>query len=199
MLERMYRVSTVHYYARCVSAGSCRRNSSPLIPVTSLAKLHHCKSQTKASLHIMPESTAHLQHLVAHYLANNYPTVLQPFLDAVRISSPDLSNPPQPDLRTLVSDFMSHKLAEEMRSVALEDAEMTLANDGDWRGWRIEDMTKVQMPETVRLAGVRRTLEGISAANLLTVEVVTVPKREFDTATAASAEESVAGNELTER
>ena len=77
-----------------------------------------------------------------------------------------------------------------MRAATLEDAEMTLANDGDWRGWKIVDMTKVLMPERVRMAGVRRTLEGISAANLLTVEVVKIPKREFDTATATSAEDS---------
>jgi len=46
---------------------------------------------------------------------------------------------------------------------------------------------KVELPAEVKLGGVRRTLEGISAANLLTVGVQKVPKRIFDTSSAGYA------------
>ena len=135
----------------------------------------------------MPSSTPHLQTLVSHYLAANYPAVLEPFLHAAQISPPNTASPPSLDLRTLVQDYLSHRLAEEMRSVAMDDREAApeLARDGSWWGWRLRDMMEVEMTREERLSGVTRTVEGISASNLLTVGVARVPKREFDTGSAA--------------
>ncbi len=131
----------------------------------------------------MPASTPHLQHLIAYYLAEHYPSVLEPFLEAAQIPRPNVSSPPSPDLRTLLQDYISHRLVEQLSEVDLDDR-MEPAQDGSWRGWEPGDMMKVEMAQEVRLSGVRRTLEGISASNLLTVEVVRVPKREFNTACA---------------
>ena len=133
----------------------------------------------------MPSSTPHLQLLIAHYLATNYPAVLEPFLEAAQIPSPNLIAPPSPDLRTLVQDYVSHHLAQDMDTVSLEDGGVIPATDGSWRGWTLADMLKVEMPLDTRLNGLRRSLEGISASNLLTVHVGGVPKREFDTTSAS--------------
>jgi len=133
----------------------------------------------------MPTSTPHLQVLIAHYLASNYPAVLEPFLQAAQIPTPDVTSPPQPELRTLVQDYLSHRFAEDTGTLTLEDGEIAPADDGSWRNWKSGDMMKVEMHPDEGLVEVRRTLEGISASNLLTVDVRRVPRREFDTATAA--------------
>ncbi len=132
----------------------------------------------------MLSSTPLLQNLVAHYLATNYPSVLELFLTAAQIPPPSLYSPPSPDLRTLVQDFQSHRVAEDLGAVAIQD-EDTATQDGSWRGWKLGDVMKVEMHRDERLVEVRRTLEGISASNLLTVGVERVPKREFDTGSAA--------------
>lgn len=131
----------------------------------------------------MSKTNSHLQSLIAHYLAQNYPTVLQPFLSAANLTAPDLSNPPQPDLRTLISDWQSLKLAEELAAVQVEDVEQP-AQDGSWKGWKLDDMIKVEMHPSVRLNGLKRTLDNITATNLLTVQCGRLPKRVFDTSTA---------------
>ena len=136
------------------------------------------------SRNTMPSSTPHLQTLIAHYLATNYPVVLEPFLEAAQIPPPNLAAPPSPDLRTLVQDFLSHDLAQDMDTVSL-NGDVVPAQDGSWRGWKLTDMLKVEMPSDTRLSGLRRSLEGISASNLLTIHVGRVPKREFDTASAS--------------
>jgi hypothetical protein len=128
--------------------------------------------------------STNLQSLVAHYLAVNYPSVLQTFLDAAQIPQPDLARPPDPDLRTLVEDYASHQLAKQLESVQVSN-EIIPAQDGSWTGWKLKDMMELEMPEDVRLGGVIRSVEGISASNLLTVGVERIPKRTFDTTTAS--------------
>ncbi|KAK8853340.1 hypothetical protein IAR55_004044 [Kwoniella newhampshirensis] len=128
--------------------------------------------------------TNQIQNLIAHYLATNYPSVLEPFLQASHLPHPDPSQPPNPDLRTLVEDWASQQLVNNLDAVII-DEEMAPVDDGSWRGWTIKDVLRLQLKEDVKLTGVQRSFEGISAANLLTVGVAKVPKREFDTSTAS--------------
>jgi hypothetical protein len=134
----------------------------------------------------MSSSTPHLQTLIAHYLATNYPAVLPTFLSAAQIATPDLSRPPNPDLRTLVTDYASHHLAQQVAHMALvEDQVMEPSKDGSWRGWTLKNMIELEMDEGVRLGGLKRSIEGISASNLITVGAERIPKRVFDTASAS--------------
>ncbi|OCF34194.1 hypothetical protein I316_04144 [Kwoniella heveanensis BCC8398] len=134
-----------------------------------------------------------LQSLVAHYLSTNYPSVLPSFLEASHLPAPDPSNPPTPDLRTLVEDYLSSRLAEDLHNASLgqgdtemgADTDMGPANDGSWRGWTHKEMMKVTMDPRVKLEGVKRNIEGVSAMNLLTVGEAKLPKRVFDTSTAS--------------
>ncbi|KAK4689595.1 hypothetical protein P7C73_g497, partial [Tremellales sp. Uapishka_1] len=125
---------------------------------------------------------AHLQTLIAHYLALHYPTVVEPFIQAAHLPRPDLTNPPTPDLRTVVSDHLSQELASRLGDVTMQEDRI---NNGDWRGWDVREMVKVEMGEQVRLSGLHRTLDGVSASNLLAVQVVDVAKRVFDLTTAS--------------
>ena len=125
-------------------------------------------------------SSPHLQNLIAHYLAVNYPAVLEPFLHAARIPAPDPAHPPQPDLRTLVADWTAQQLAEDVSQLGVSTAAGSQAAPLTPR-----DLLKVTMPPQVELDGVVRSLEGLSAANLLTVQAARVPKREFDTSSAS--------------
>jgi WD40 repeat protein len=124
-----------------------------------------------------------LQNLVAYYLAVNYPTVLKPFIEAANIPSPDVTAPPNPDLRTLVSDWRSRQLMEDLQSVTLE--EPSRISNGSWKGWITKEMVQVEMPDAVHLNGVRRTLAGVTATNLLTVKTAMIPKRVFDLGSAS--------------
>ncbi|WVF67245.1 hypothetical protein IAT40_001993 [Kwoniella sp. CBS 6097] len=128
-----------------------------------------------------------LQRLVAHYLSTNYPSVLPSFLEASHLPSPDPSNPPNPDLRTLVEDYLSTQLVKDLNDANIDDGEVEMepTNDGSWRGWTHKEMMKVTMDPGVKLEGVKRNIEGVSAMNLLTVGEAKVPKRVFDTATAS--------------
>nr|XP_031861630.1 uncharacterized protein CI109_002860 [Kwoniella shandongensis]KAA5528702.1 hypothetical protein CI109_002860 [Kwoniella shandongensis] len=130
-------------------------------------------------------STNQIQSLIAHYLATNYPSVLEPFLQASHIPAPDPSQPPNPDLRTLVEDWASQQLVNNLDAVVIEDEEMAPVDDGSWRGWTTKDVMKLTLKEDVKLSGAKRSLEGISASNLLTVGQAKVPKREFVTSTAS--------------
>lgn len=122
----------------------------------------------------------HLKTLIAHYLAANYPTVLPSFIEAAHLPEPDPSDPPRPDLQSLVTEYYAQQASIDLSSTTLGDDDKVY--DGDsWKGWTAKEVMKIEMASEVRLGGVRRTLEGISAANLLTVGVVKVPRRTFDT------------------
>lgn len=123
-----------------------------------------------------------LPQLVAHYLAANYPAALGSFLDASGQTRPDPAHPPTPDLRTLVEDFVSAHLAREIGDVAIEDE--PLSADGTWRGWKSRDVVKLDLAQDVTLSSTTRSIQGVSAANLLTVDVRFLPKRHFDLASA---------------
>ena len=127
-------------------------------------------------------STPNLQTLIAHYLVENYPKALSAFLEAAHVPEPDTSNPPRPDLPSLVTEFYAIQASIDLSNVELDDHE--IAHDGSWKGWTAKQVMKVELPAEVKLGGVRRTLEGISAANLLTVGVQPVAKRVFDTSIA---------------
>lgn len=125
----------------------------------------------------MNMSTSSLHNLIAHYLAQNYPLALPPFLGATGIPPPDLTNPPVPDLPTLVADAVSAQLAQQLAATSLSagiDGEQTLA-----------ELVKAPLPPTATLGAVIRSVDDVSAANLLAVKVATLPRRTFDTATAS--------------
>lgn len=115
-----------------------------------------------------------LPTLIAHYLAVNHPTVLEPFVQAARIPYPDTARPPNPDLRTLVDDYLSKRLADELGEFSLAETDIITG----------KDIVKMELSPEVRLTGLKRSIEGISASNLLTVGVATLPRREFDTSSA---------------
>lgn len=121
---------------------------------------------------------ATLQTLIAHYLATTYPSALPSFLSATGEPAPDTAHPPQPDLRTLAQDYLSHQLAKQFEAVALEKAQ-----DGSWAGWTAKDVVAMKTEAKV-LKGGNRTVEGLSVGNLLGVQVRDVPVRWFDTASA---------------
>lgn len=123
----------------------------------------------------------HIQVLIAHYLAASYPSALPSFLEATGIPPPDPARPPNPDLRTLAQDYLSSQLAKETQTVQLEDK----ATDGSWRHWKGRDVAALQLHESTQLRKVIRTVDGISAANLLTCCVARIPRRTFDTANAS--------------
>jgi hypothetical protein len=120
--------------------------------------------------------------LVAHYLAANYPAALDSFLHASGQPAPDPSRPPHPDLRTLVEDYVSAHLAREIGDVAIHDE--PISADGSWRGWKSKDVIKLDLAQDVSLSRTTRSIQGITAANLLTVDVRHLPKRHFDLALA---------------
>jgi hypothetical protein len=127
-------------------------------------------------------STPNMQTLIAHYLAVNYPSVLPAFLEAAHVVEPDVTNPPRPDLKSLVTEYFAHQTSIDLSAITITEDEVS--HDGSWRGWTAKQVMKVELPAEVKLGGVKRTLEGISAANLLTVRVQKVPKRVFDTSIA---------------
>jgi hypothetical protein len=105
---------------------------------------------------------------------------------------PDTTKAPVPDLRTLVEDFRSHEAAEKLAAIRLaedEDMELGSANGaglgaGHWKKMRIGDILKIQLSPNLHLEGEKRSIEGISAVNLLTVGQASLPRRWFDTTTA---------------
>lgn len=122
-----------------------------------------------------------VESLIAHYLATSYPSALPPFLQATGLPQPDLSHPPNPDLRTLAQDYLSSQLADRVHGVALEQK----AQDGSWRGWTARDVADLELEQGVKLDRVVRSIDGISADNLLVVVVDRIAKRTFDTSTAS--------------
>jgi hypothetical protein len=150
-------------YLYCVSASGFARLDNPKIMVM------HANGSTSSL-----GSDTSLPALIAHYLASNYPSVLEPFVQAARIPRPDPARPPKPDLRTLVEDYLSHRLVAELGHVAIdEDTEV-----------KSKDIVKLDLAPGVRLGGLRRSIEGTTAANLLTVGVERLPHRRFDTSSA---------------
>jgi hypothetical protein len=151
------------------------------IPPPEIPSDYLCNPLSTITFHVM-STTPNLQALIAHYLASNYPSVLPAFLEATHVPEPDLENPPRPDLPSLVTEFFAIQASIDLSNVKIDDHE--ISHDGSWKGWTARQAMKVELPAEVRLGGVRRTLEGISAANLLTVGVQKVPKRVFDTSIA---------------
>ncbi|KAL7424474.1 hypothetical protein Q5752_000158 [Cryptotrichosporon argae] len=128
-------------------------------------------------------SQAKLHTLIAHYLATNYPSALAPFLSAAAVPAPDPAHPPTPDLRTLVSDHLSASLAADVSSLTVSTSASAPAAD-DWSAWSLADMARLELAPEVKLDRVGRTIDGVSASNLLTVDVRLLPTRTFDTRTA---------------
>ena len=125
----------------------------------------------------------YLQTLIAHYLAQNCPSALPSFLSATNLEHVDLSRPPDIDLRTIVEDYLSSTLSSHLEDVELEQAEKDDLGHG-WNGWTAKDVAGLKLDRMVKLGGVVRSLEGISATNLLTIKVARVPFRQFDTVSA---------------
>lgn len=111
--------------------------------------------------------------------------MLEPFLAATHLPRPDLTSPPHPDLQTLVVDYESYQLSQQLESSRIDHDEAESSVYGAWSSRNLADMLKVELPKHVKLSGVKRTYEGISAANLLTIRVQAVPSRTFDTTTAS--------------
>lgn len=121
-------------------------------------------------------TTASLHALIAHYLAANYPAALPSFLSSTHTPPPDLSQPPIPDLQTLVSDGQSYELARQLGS-------SSLAQEGD--GWSapLEKLAQVPLREGDGLKPARE-IPVLTTGNLLALAVGPIPEREFDTASA---------------
>lgn len=126
----------------------------------------------------MSSQSANLQQLIAAYLLTDYPAALEPFLTAAKIPAPNPEKLPQPDLRTVVQDHLSRQLADRL-------AATTLASKSDDGTVPLEELAKRELQDGVKMKEVVRTLEGVSATNLLSVQVVDVPRRSFDTASAS--------------
>ena len=139
-----------------------------------------CKYSTSYCL--ASSNMSNLQYLVAHYLAQNYPSVAAEFCAAAHVSVPDLSQPPDPDLRTLVEDYISSSFARRIGDVGLGDGEEEPAQDGSWRGWKCKDI--MRLPLKGSLGGIERVISGVTASNLLTVGFERLPTRRFDTSSA---------------
>jgi hypothetical protein len=84
----------------------------------------------------------------------------------------------------LAADYLSQSLSSDLAGTSLEDR-LEPVRDGSWRNWTAKDVMGIRLDPGVGLMQVVRTVEGVSAANLLTVGVARVPKREFDASTAA--------------
>ncbi|TYJ58014.1 hypothetical protein B9479_001373 [Cryptococcus floricola] len=125
----------------------------------------------------MSRPSNHLQTLVAHYLASQYPTVLHPFLEASRIPHPVLEHPPSPDLRTVVEDWMALQISDQLEKSRISECVDEREN--------LERLLRIELPRGVALSPTERSLDSISASSLLTVTVSHVPKRVFDTSTAS--------------
>lgn len=133
----------------------------------------------------MSSTTDRIPNLIAHYIAIHYPAALDPFLQAAQIAAPDLSHPPNPDLRTVVEDWPSQQLATSLAMTTIDENNTDVpASDGTWKGWKLKDMMKAGLREGVGLRSTDRGFYGVSAANLLTVGAFHVPRREFDTTSA---------------
>ena len=133
------------------------------------------------ALPLPTSSSRHLQTLIAQYLADNYPTALPSFLQATHIPAPDPSTRPEPDLRTLVEDYISSTLSSQLGDIELDTKRDRDEFGKGWKGWTAKDVMAHPASSITRLGQVRRSLESISAANLLAVRVEKVPYREFNT------------------
>jgi hypothetical protein len=119
-----------------------------------------------------------LQRLIAHHIAISFPSspaVLQSFLEATGLPAPDLANPPDPDLRTLV--FESTKSAKTLDDVH--------ADTGPERAEKQADIAGIRLAAGTKLEKVVRSVDGISAVNLLSTVVARLPSRNSDTTSAS--------------
>lgn len=118
----------------------------------------------------MPDT--HLNTLIAHYLATHAPPALHPFLAASETPPPDLSNPPNPDLLTLITDARAAQLASQLESTHLAPVD------------DLKALLSEPLPPTETLSRVDRALEHITDGNLTAVAVADLPHRSFNTGTA---------------
>jgi len=86
-----------------------------------------------------------------------------------------------PDLRTIVESYQSTQIADRLAS-------LQLVQDGLVRDGLVEDPVKSaikrKIPDGFSLNRVEKTIEGVSAVNLLGVWVDKLARRRFDTASA---------------
>ncbi|CAK9780152.1 WD40 repeat-like protein [Cutaneotrichosporon oleaginosum] len=116
-------------------------------------------------------SDKQLNTLIAHYLATHARPALHPFLAASDTPAPDLSNPPNPDLLTLVTDARAAQLASQLNNIHIapvDDLKALLAEP---------------LPSSDKLRS-DRAFEHITDGNLTAVAVADLPRRSFNTATA---------------
>lgn len=97
-------------------------------------------------------------------------------LTIVGLPPPDLAVPPQPDLRTLYQDFKSGSLADAVEGLKVD------VTDGRLKP---KDLAAIQLDPGVKLDAVVRIIDGVSATNLLSALLTTIPTRSFDTASAS--------------
>ncbi|ORX39407.1 WD40-repeat-containing domain protein [Kockovaella imperatae] len=153
--------------------GHCRR-------VQLSPRVHRDPSASKMA------SSDYVQRLIAQYLAHSYPSALPSFLEATHLEHLELNgqDAPDTDLRTIVEDYyLSTKLPKQLDSVEISTHERDSLGQG-WKGWTAKDIAGIKLDPDVKLGGVIRSIDGISAANLLTVMLARIPYREFDTASA---------------
>lgn len=113
---------------------------------------------------------SNLPSLIAHYLATTYPAVLPSFLAAANIPPPDLTHPPNPDLRTVIADHLSQSIAADTAQLSLDPHPPTAL--------------EAALDPSIHLRP-GRTISGVSADSLLCVRVADLPTRRFDTASAS--------------
>lgn len=121
--------------------------------------------------------------IVARYIQQTYPSVLDPFLAQASISESTLNDPSirrdLPDLRTLVNEYEAWILERSLR-------EVTLSAQVETRGDAKELVTR-EISQEVRdtvLQSVTETYDQIGTGGFLSVRYERVAKRTFDTGSA---------------
>lgn len=99
-------------------------------------------------------------------------------------------NTPLPDLRSIIESYQSSQIASRLSSLHLTQTNNNLVRDGlvlpeDPSKAKAKAM-KAKIPESFRLKEVVKTIEGVSAVNLLGVWVERLASRRFDTSSARS-------------
>lgn len=120
--------------------------------------------------------------IVARYIQQTYPAVLDPFLTQASISESTLNDPSVrqtlPDLRTLVNEYEAWILERSLRQTTLSAPVET----GD-----VRELMKLPMRDEVKdtvLQRVKVTYDQIGTGGFLSVRYERVAKRTFDTGSA---------------
>jgi hypothetical protein len=121
--------------------------------------------------------------IVAKYIQDTYPQVLDPFLAQASISPTTLNDRAVreglPDLRTLVEEYEAWLLERQLSTATLA-APQERAGD-------VRELMRTPMRDEVRdtvLTRVKRTYDRIGTGGFLSVRYERVAKRTFDTQTA---------------